>query len=291
MNWVTIGQDIISNSVSGIIVAAVCGGVGWFIYSTGIKGKDREQQASARKNDIYIPLKYELISLMNKKENIWEKINVFEIKRIVEKNDEFVVEDALFQKCDLLLDLINEYNLINPYAVASNILCTHFENKYKELYGTTTHPEVHYDSFSGEAIEYEATDYEIIDFSYVADSEKNIDTIFEYSQDMEEYCNDMGYVGPIEEYLAILFTSCLPKKDNTYKGVDFEKIEDVALKEKRITPAEYMAKNFRFMELFEQNKKIQDKEQLFYKIQELSFELYEDVVVKIRSIGKKYELE
>jgi len=63
------------------------------------------------------------------------------------------------------------------------------------------------------------------------------------------------------------------------------------LREKKITPARYMARNFDFMKLFEENAKIKDKIECFYKIQELAFSTYEDVVVKIRTIGKKYEVE
>ena len=291
MDWITIGQDIISNSVSGIIVAAVCGSVAWFLYTSGIKGKDREQRASDRKNNLYVPLKYEMYNIMQMKEDIWKSINVIEINKIVEKSDEFVVEDALFQKCEALSKLINKYNAINVYKVASNILCKRFEEKYVELYGSSTHQEKYWDEYTCEEILVDATDREIYDFYIVADSRKNIDNLFKYNQDCEDYFNDIGRVGPVEEYLTFLFSTCLPKKENTYAGIKFDIIDEKLLKEKKITPAEYMARNFRFIEIFESEQEVKDKEQLFQVIQELAFEIYEDLVVKIRSIGKKYEVE
>ena len=290
MDWVTIGQDIISNSISGIIVATVCGVAGWIIYSTGIKGKDRDQRASVRKNEIYIPLKYELLKLIDMEKNIWEDIRVSHIRNIVEKNDELVVEDVLYQKCEILLELIEQYNRINPYSVASNILCDRFTEKYGELYGATTHTETYYDSISKEEFIYESQDPEIISFSYLADCDKNIDQIFNCSQ-YEEYYDDMGWTSPLEDYLTDLFASCLPQKESLYKWIDLEKAKDPLLREKKITPARYMARNFDFMKLFEENVKIKDKTECFYKIQELAFSTYEDVVVKIRTIGKKYEVE
>lgn len=59
----------------------------------------------------------------------------------------------------------------------------------------------------------------------------------------------------------------------------------------KITSARYMARNFDFIKIFEEDAKIQEKTECFYKIQKLVFSIYEDVVVKIRAIGKKYEVE
>ena len=127
MDWVTIGQDIISSTISGIIVVIFGGLAGWLVYVTGIKGKEKDQIASERKNEIYIPLKYELNSIIHLPDDIWRKIEVIEVKKIVEKNDELVVSDHLFQQCEILSDLIRAFNSINLYTVASNILCKRFE--------------------------------------------------------------------------------------------------------------------------------------------------------------------
>lgn len=63
------------------------------------------------------------------------------------------------------------------------------------------------------------------------------------------------------------------------------------LREKKISPAEYMVRDFDFYEKFKNDKKVEDKQEMLDKIKELSFQIYEDVVQKIRSIGKKYEAE
>ena len=291
MDWVTIGQDIISSTISGIIVVIFGGVAGWLVYVTGIKGKEKDQIASERKNEIYIPLKYELNSIIHLPDDIWRKIEVIEVKKIVEKNDELVVSDYLFQQCEILSDLIRAFNSINLYTVASNILCKRFEEKYIELYGSITHPITHWDEFTREEVELEDCDQEFLDFRAYVDVKDNIDSLFKNDLEYEEYCQDIGRIGPAEEYLTILFSKVLPKKENMYNGIDFNNLDCDALINKKITPAEYMVRDFKFFEYFEKNEDVRKKEELLIKIKELSFSIYEDVTAKIRSIGKKYEAE
>ncbi|MDF2821604.1 MAG: hypothetical protein K0R15_2045 [Clostridiales bacterium] len=291
MDWNTIGQNIISSTISGILVVIFGGITGWFVYITGIKGKEKDQAASERKNQIYIPLKYELDSISHTSDNIWEKIESPEARKIVEKNDEFVVSESLFQQCDFLFNLINNYNSINLYTVASNILCKRFEEKYIELYGSITHPIMHWDEYTKEEVEMEDWDQEFVDFRCNVYVKNNIDSIFKNDPGYEEYCQDIGRIGPTEEYLTLLFSSVLPKKENTYIGIDFDSVNCEELTNKKITPAEYMIKDFNFFDRFEKDEKVQQKKSLLIEIKELSFSIYEDVTVKIRAIGKKYEVE
>jgi hypothetical protein len=291
MDWIIIGQDIISSTISGILVVIFGGIIGWGVYITGIKGKEKDQVASERKNKIYIPLKYELDSISHISANIWEKIESPEVRKIVEKNDELVVSESLFQQCELLFNLISNYNSINLYTVVSNILCKQFEEKYIELYGSITHPITHWDEYTREKVELEDWDQEFMDFRCNVDVKDNIDSLFKNDPGYEEYCQDIGRVGPVEEYLTLLFSSVLPKKENTYKGIDFDSVNCEALTNKTITPAEYMIRDFNFFDCFEKDEKVQQKESLLIEIKELSFSIYEDVTAKIRSIGKKYEVE
>lgn len=291
MDWVTIGQDIISSTISGILVVVFGGIAGWFVYITGIKGKEKDQAASERKNRIYIPLKYELDSIVHIPDNIWVEIQSPEVRKVVEKNDELVVSESLFQQCELLNNLINNFNSINLYIVASNILCKQFEKKYIELYGSITHPITHWDEFTREEVELEDWDQEFIDFRCNVDVKENIDTLFKNDPGYEEYCEDIGRIGPAKEYLTTLFACVLPKKENTYKGINFNAVNCEALAKKKITPAEFMVWDFNFFDCFEQDEKVKQKEALLIEIKELAFSIYEDVIVKIRSIGKKYEVE
>lgn len=291
MDWISITQDVISSTISGILVVVFGGVAGWFVYITGIKGKEKDQVASERKNKIYIPLKYELHSIANFSDNIWKKIEATEIKEIVEKNDELVVSETLFQQCKILDDMISNFNSINLYTVVSNILCKQFEKKYIELYGSITHPITYWDEYAEEEIETEDWNQEILDFYCNVDVKENIDALFKHDSGYEEYCQDIGRVGPTKEYLTLLFSSVLPKKENTYKGIEWDSVNCEALTNKRITPAEYMVRDFNFFECFEKNETVQLKEELLIAIKELSFEIYEEVIVKIRSIGKKYEAE
>lgn len=289
MNWNAILQDIISSSISGIIVASVCGLAAWLVYDTGIKGKERGQIASERKNTIFVPLKYEMKRITAIPDDIWQDINVEIALNIVDKEDEFVVDDDLYQQCQILINLIREYKSINPYSVASNILCQRFKEKCMALYGSITHPVFHYDEATQQEIELEDYDPEIYTFMEVADSRLNIKNIFR-NRDLEEYEASLGFVGPAEEYLTKMFEYALPKQDK-YKGILFENIHDAALTEKRITPAEYIAKDFDFFQLFDEDDTIKKKAALLSKIKQIAFEIYELSTAKIRSIGQKYEKE
>ena len=71
MDWNAIWQDVISSTISGVLVIIFGGIIAWFAYITGIKGKEKDQKASERKNEIYIPLKYELKSLIGIRSNIF----------------------------------------------------------------------------------------------------------------------------------------------------------------------------------------------------------------------------
>lgn len=161
-----LGLLVLKLMVGSWIGIGVLGGIiAWFAYITGIKGKEKDQKASERKNEIYIPLKYELKSLIRAPSDIWKELKVTEIEKIVEKNDELVVSDYLWKQCEMLLQLINSYNSIDLYNVVGKILCTQFEKKYIELYGSLTHPMTHWDEISGEEFEYEECDQEFMDFT------------------------------------------------------------------------------------------------------------------------------
>lgn len=291
MDWNAIWQDVISSTISGVLVIIFGGIIAWFAYITGIKGKEKDQKASERKNEIYIPLKYELKSLIRAPSDIWKELKVTEIEKIVEKNDELVVSDYLWKQCEMLLQLINSYNSIDLYNVVGKILCTQFEKKYIELYGSLTHPMTHWDEISGEEFEYEEYDQEFMDFTSVAYDKKNVDTIFKTDPGCEEYYRELGQIAPTEEFIARMFAMVLPKKEQRYARINLKNIDCKLLREKKISPAEYMVRDFDFYEKFKNDKKVEDKQEMLDKIKELSFQIYEDVVQKIRSIGKKYEAE
>ena len=289
MNWEQILQDVVSSSISGVVVAAICGFAGWTLYTTGIKGKEKSQLASERKKTIFVPLKYEMKCITAMSDDIWQDIRVETAANIVDKEDEYVVDDDLYQKCEILLDLITAYRAINPNRVVSKILCKRFEEKYIELYGSATHPVLHYDEASQQEVELEEYYPEIYNFSDVANSRLNIKEIFR-RREMEEYYQESGFVGPAEEYLVEMFGHVLPKKDK-YSGIKFDNIIDSALVEKRITPAEYIAKGFDFFAAFDSDVDIKKKMSLLDEIKQTAFEIYEMSTAIIRSIGKKYEKE
>ena len=72
MNW----NNIWESTISGIFVVIFGGISAWLAYILGIRGKEKSQIASRRKQEIYIPLKYEMKTLMEMND-IWTKLGVF----------------------------------------------------------------------------------------------------------------------------------------------------------------------------------------------------------------------
>lgn len=289
MDWTQICQDVISNSLSGLIVALIGGTTAWFLYSSGIKGKEREQIASERKKNIYIPLKYEMKSITDAPENIWARVESGMAAEIVVNSDEYVVDDELLRKCSLLIELIESYNQINLYDVASDVLCKRFREKYVELYGKVTYTDQYYDEFTNQVIDYENDVPDMYSFREISGVNKNLEKIFE-NRTLQEYYAAVGDYGPVELFISKMFSMAISGKD-VYAGIHFKEINDEELTEGKITPAEYMVKGFDFFTVFDNESKVKEKEFMLIKIRELAHDIYEDVVVKIRNIGKKYEQE
>lgn len=59
LNW----NNIWESTISGIFVVIFGGISAWLAYILGIRGKEKSQIASRRKQEIYIPLKYECFLL------------------------------------------------------------------------------------------------------------------------------------------------------------------------------------------------------------------------------------
>lgn len=282
MNW----NSIWENTISGIFVVIFGGISAWLVYSIGIKGKEKTQLATQRKQDIYIPLKYEMKNLTDMEYDIWKDITTPECDNVLEKNDELVVSSNLYEKCRSLKALVNQYNSINMYEIVTDILLNRFKEKYAQLYGSTTHIE-HISQPDFEA-DIDVTDYEIQSFYETISQKSIINNIMKNDVGYEEYCFQEQFVSPLEEYFSRLCASVLPRGEYTYKGIV---IDDESLKQKRKTPAEFIAYGFNFFEIYNNNPNVQAKENLLDRIKEQSLDIFEDLSIVIRNIGKKYEKE
>ena len=282
MNW----NSIWENTISGIFVVIFGGISAWLVYSLGIKGKEKTQLATQRKQDIYIPLKYEMKNLTDMEYDIWKDITTPECDNVLEKNDELVVSSNLYEKCRSLKALVNQYNSINMYEIVTDILLNRFKEKYAQLYGSTTHIE-HISQPDFEA-DIDVTDYEIQNFYETISQKSIINNIMKNDVGYEEYCFQEQFVSPLEEYFSRLCASVLPRGEYTYKGIV---IDDESLKQKRKNPAEFIAYGFNFFEIYNNNPNVQAKENLLDRIKEQSLDIFEDLSIVIRNIGKKYEKE
>ena len=265
----------------------IFGGISaWLAYILGIRGKEKSQIASHRKQEIYIPLKYEMKMLMEMNYDIWEDINIPETENILKKNDELVVSEELYKKCQKLYDVITRYKSINMYSVVADILFERFKEKYAQLYGSTTHIEhICQPDYEGD---FEVEDPEIISFYESIRIKSTIDNLMKNDVGYEEYCRQENYVSPLEEYFARICASVLPRGEKTYQGIQ---LIDECLEQKKKTPAEYIAYDFEFFTIYDKNVKVKEKQILLDKIKELALDLYEDLMIKIRNIGNRYEKE
>lgn len=282
MDWNTIWE----NTISGIIVVIFGGISAWLVYSLGIKGKEKSQLATQRKQDIYIPLKYEMKNITDMEYDIWKDIITPECDNVLEKNDELVVSSNLYEKCRSLKALVNQYNSINMYGVVTDILLNRFKEKYAQLYGSTTHIEhISQPDFESDI---DVTDYEKQNFYETISQKCIINNIMKNDVGYEDYCFQEQFVSPLEEYFSRLCASVLPRGEHTYKGIV---LDDESIKQKRKTPAEFIAYGFNFFEIYNNNPKVQAKENLLDRIKEQSLDIFEDLSIVIRNIGKKYEKE
>lgn len=287
MNWTIIFQDMLSN----VFTFVICGMIGYLIYYTGFKAKDLSQIASERKHKIYIPLKYELEKILNSNDTIWQEIEIDQIKNVVNKNDELVISDYIFKKCYELSNIISDFNEINLYRITGIILHNHFEVKYNELYGKSTYTVPGWDENINKEIEYKFKYQEIDNFAIVSESKETVDTIFEFDHNMIDHYRKSGFISPLEDYLTLLFGNHLPKNESLYNDIIFDNIDCPELKNKEITPAEYITLDFDFLTIFYDNDDVKKKRALLDSIKKLAFLIHEDITHKIITIGKKYELE
>lgn len=282
MDW----NNIWENTISGILVVIFGGISAWLVYSLGIKGKEKSQLASQRKQNIYIPLKYEMKNITDMEYDIWKEITIPECDSVLEKNDELVVSSDLYTKCSSLRNLINQYNSINMYGVVTDILLNRFKEKYAQLYGSTTHIEhICQPDFEDDI---DVTDYEIQNFYETINQKSVISNIMKNDMGYEEYCFQEQFVSPFEEYFSRLCASVLPRGEQTYKGVI---VDDESLKRKRKTPAEFIAYGFNFFQVYNNNPKVCEKKKLLDEVKEQALDIFEDLSIVIRNIGKKYEKE
>lgn len=291
MNWTSIGENIISNTISGLLVVAISGFFGFLIYVFGIKGKENNHNATERKEKIYIPLKDELQKIALFPDDIWKRITCPELLKAIEKDDEIGLSEDLYKKSQVLLELIDEYHGINLYNVVGDMLFSHFVDKYEQLYGCTKYKRVHWEECLQEEFEYDEWMPEICDFRENIYMRKVTEFIFENTKANEESYNERGEDGPTKEYLTHLCAAVLPKMEKKYDGIKWDSVKCELLENKKITPAEYIMKDYEFFDEFEKQEQVQKKGDLLDKIRENAHDLHEDVSMKIRFIVRHYESE
>ena len=282
MNWYNIWES----TISGIFVVIFGGVSAWLVYTLGIKGKEKSQIASQRKQEIYIPLKYEMKSIIDMDYNIWKEITTPESDKVLERNDELVVSDDLYNKCQVLKDLISQYNSINMYSVVVNILFNRFKERYSQLYGTTTHVEyINQPDIEGYI---DVIDYEIQNFYETINHKSVIDNIMKNDIGYEEFCFQEQYVSPFEEYFSRLCASVLPQGEKMYSGII---IEDESIQQRTKTPAQFIAYGFNFFNIYNNDSRVNEKEKILNNIKEQALDIYEESSRIIRKIARKYEKE
>ena len=282
MNWYNIWES----TISGIFVVIFGGVSAWLVYTLGIKGKEKSQIASQRKQEIYIPLKYEMKSIIDMDYNIWKEITTPESDKVLERNDELVVSDDLYNKCQVLKDLISQYNSINMYSVVVDILFNRFKERYSQLYGTTTHVEyINQPDIEGYI---DVIDYEIQNFYETINNKCVIDNIMKNDIGYEEYCFQEQYVSPFEEYFSRLCASVLPQGEKMYSGII---IEDESIQQRAKTPAQFIAYGFNIFNIYNNDSRVNEKEKILNSIKEQALDIYEESSRIIRKIARKYEKE
>lgn len=282
MDWNGILGDVISGSILLII-----GGIGgWFIGL--FKGKKESVAAIERKNEIYQPL---LDCLENYSQFDWsilDKIQVEVLTEIVNNSYKYGLDYELQKQCDLIDQLVREYNCINSVRVANSIIIDIFIKGYKEIYGSIVAGECHHSDIYGNEWDEEVL-VEPVQVIKQTNYQKEIDSLLRnegmYSG---EVCVDNEYslYEPIYQQLKIIYSSALNAVIN---GEKIKKPKPVI--ELGMLPEEYIAYHYDFFEIYNNDEKIKRKYELREEIIYLSQAVVQALKEKIEKIVRVYEIE
>ncbi|PRS31715.1 hypothetical protein C6W19_21675 [Bacillus sp. RJGP41] len=282
VEWNTALTDVLSGSV--VLIIGALGGVfiGYF------RGKKQSAVAIERKNTIYQPLldeldpigNFELSVLINKKTPILDEVVTNEYK--------YGFSTELQEKCNYLYSQIEQYNRIKLVSIANDKIIEIFKKGYEELYGSLIDGVSYHSDTAGNEweVEHLAIPVEFIqrkNFDKSIVNLLNTEGMCDYEVRVDENNNISE---PIYRDLVNIFDSTLNVSINSVSHP-----LPLIKKELGMSPAEYIALNYDFFNLYNSDTQKLRKDQLREEIIFKSQEVIQDLKDVIRRIVQIYEVE
>ncbi len=284
MDW----NEIVKDVISGSILLAIGGGGGWL---AGLfKGKKESSEAVERKNGIYQPLLDEVEKYSFFGWNIIEKIEMKRLGEVVTNSYKYALTHEIQNKCNHLYEVVKEYNSIDVVRVAHGVIADIFRKGYEEIYGSVIDGVVHNSNREGSEWDEEiiAEPVQVINHLNVY-TRKEIENLLKnegfYS---DEVCIDEenALYEPIYLQLKRIYASALRVVINGERYILPKSILDL-----NMLPEEYMAYQYDFFKLYNNDEKIIKKNKLYEEIVYSSQSVVQELKEIIYKIVRNYEVE
>lgn len=282
MDW----NEILKEVISGSILIAVGGVAGWL--GGLFKGKKESSRAIERKNEIYQPLINEIEKYSDFDWSIREKIKVPFLKDIVNNSYKYGIKDEILTQCNHLFDTINDYNSVDSIRVAHSIIVGIFEKGYTEIYGSIIDGISYQSDRDGNEWEEEVI-AEPIQVIRQSNYSKEIESLL-YNEGMysDEVCVDEenALYMPIYLQLERIYHLALNVIVNGEKYIKPKPVIEL-----KMLPEEYIALNYDFFDLYNNDERIKKKYELREEIIYTSQSIVQSLKETIDQIIKVYEVE
>ncbi|CAH0309058.1 hypothetical protein SRABI96_04908 [Peribacillus sp. Bi96] len=279
VEWNTALTDVLSGSVV-LIIGAVGGGVFGFF-----RGKKQSAVAIERKNNIYQPLLDELEPMGNFELNVLINKKTPILVEVVTNEYKYGMSTELQEKCNYLYSQIEQFNRIKLVSIANDKIVEIFKNGYEELYGSVIDGVSYHSDKAGNEWEDEhlTIPVELIqrgNFDKLIVNLLNTEGMYDYEVRVDDISE------PIYGDLVNIFNSTLNVSIN---GVNHPL--PLLKKELGMSPAEYMALNYDFFNIYNTDTQKLRKDELREEIILKSQEVIQDLKDVIRRIVLIYEVE
>ncbi|MDO3411843.1 hypothetical protein QWJ34_18925 [Saccharibacillus sp. CPCC 101409] len=240
------------------------------------------QSVIGRKNEIYIPIMEELISIATdiSKGKYVNHISDEFINEVISKQYKYRVEEELLNKLMEIDDIIYKFNKIDIKDVSGRIIMRIFNSGFEELYGEIIDGEI--PIYDGEYI----VDYDVVypeeyeNIKIIAFDEELLNKVRYAEGDYIEYENEY-----YSKALITMFEFALADRNKHYSP------QRSPIIEWKGKPEYFIASHSNFYELYDNNTLIIEKNELKKSVNNLCEELKTLIEEKLKEIFNKYEKE
>lgn len=246
------------------------------------KGKKQSTDAIKRKEKLYIPIDDEMIDFKENNKDILERMDFPITFSFYNKIYRYEMDKNIIEKILELKKHVEEYNRINVISIAHEIIGERFTTIFKELFGSVVEATIPIVDQYGNEYEEDIYCEEYEALKYISDKEiKSLIRNRNYPEYLISEIEDITY-----KDLVDIYSGCF---NIVINGTPIKK---------RVIPnnwqgsiSEYFAYNTNFLNEFNNNFEVKKKYELLKEIEQITFELKNNIQLIISKITKLYEKE